>query len=300
MRAKIFTVLMVFVAGLAMVKSASAQTATNPYVGEEYTYKWNDVTADSYYYVVTTTATSPTDNPVSTGFSITTGALGSASSPLAGVSGASTADLGITWSTSADGQTYYVWLVATSADGCENWRYVKVTPHYNTDNIDFELAALGIFSKGESIANLESASASNGSNDCPAIDLRDGANFESGATGESDGSVYVYFRAKKLNTNNADTWSCEFSATTGDVEYYDGSNWATYAGAVTGIQNAATQLFRVKVPVPVASAASATTVTGTLANAAEESTGASDSDSNNNSQSFTVNRTAAIGSFGGN
>ena len=219
--------------------------------------------------------------------------------PTGGLSAATSADLGLTWLAASVGTTYYVWLVATSADGCANWRNVTVVPEVN--KVDFVLAALGLYTKGESITTLENAVVNNGGADCPTPTLRDGADYSSDAlSAGDDGDVYAYFRVSQGVNNNNYTWTFAFGASTGTVEYYDGSAWVAYTAALTGIADDAVQLLRVMVPTPLATAANATLITGTITSASEETTLLADSDSDNDAQEFTVNRVAAIGGFGGN
>ena len=292
---KIVFTLMVFALVAVSNKMFAQSTYDHPYVGAEQIYKWSAVTANSYYYAVTTSSVSPTTSPAveNTDFQVSSGAL------LGGgvLANDASANLGLTWLAGSETKTFYVWLVATSADGCVNWRYVTVVPEAN--QVDFVLAALGLYSKTETIATLEAAAAANGGDGCPSPDLRDGDVYDSnGAT--ADGDVYAYFKVSQGTNNNNDTWTFAFNASTGTVEYYNGTAWVAYTAALTAIADDAVQLLRVMVPTPLATAASATTITGTISAAAEEGTGLADSDVNNDVQDFTVNRVAAIGGFSGN
>lgn len=291
---KIVFTLMVFALVAVSNKMFAQSSYDHPYVGAEQIYKWSAVTATSYSYAVTTSTTSPTTDVVSPGtiYSVSTGTL----TPAGGLAGVASADLGLTWLAPSVGTTYYVWLVATSADGCVNWRYVTVVPEEN--QVDFVLAALGLYAKNETIANLNAVAAANGGNGCVTPALRDGAVYDSNGSTD-DGDVYAYFKVSQGANNNTDTWKFAFASNIGTVEYYNGTAWVAYTAALTGIADGATQLLRVLIPTPVATDA-VTTVTGTISAASEETTGLTDSDINNDVQSFTVNRVAAIGGFSGN
>lgn len=282
-------VLFVFITNNTFAQS----TYATPYVGAEQIYKWNSVTAASYAYVVTSSSTNPTTNVVANDESIYTVSEGSLE-PLGDIAGVPSADLGLIWKTAAVGHTYYVWLVAKSADDCENWRFVTVVPKAN--QVDFVLAALGIFSRTESIDVLKAAVADNGGTGCPLPALRDGAIYDSNSA--TDGFVYAYFSVSQGTSNNVDTWTFDFDVNAGTIEYYNGTVWAAYTVALTGIANEATQLLRVKIPTPIATD-DVTKIIGTITAAAEETTGLLDTDVNNDKQEFVVNRVAAIGAFSG-
>jgi hypothetical protein len=294
MKKQLFSFLMML-ALVIVAGSAEAQSSYSaPYVGAEQIYKWSAVTAASYSYAVTTSNTSPSTAVVAptTIYSVSTGSL----APSGGLAAASSADLGIKWLAGSVGTTYYVWLVATSADGCVNWRYVTVVPEVN--KVDFVLTALGLYTKAEAIASLNAATAKDGGNDCPTPSLRDGAIYDSNGSTD-DGDVYAYYRVSQGTDNNPDTWTFAFSSNIGTVEYYNGTAWVAYSAALTARVNGSVQLLRVMIPTPIATDA-VKTITGTISAASEETTGLADSDSGNDVQSFTVNRVAAIGGFSGN
>ena len=294
MKKLVFTFLTMVVFAFVANTTFAQSSYDAPYEGAEHIYTWDNVTAASYSYAVTTTNVSPTDSPAATDGSIYTVSSGSLS-PGGALAGETSANLGLTWQSDAVGNIYYVWLIATAADGCENWRYVTVQPEAN--QVDFVLAALGLYAVDETITTLEGAAADNGGNACPTPALRDGAVYDSnGAT--DDGDVYVYYRVEQGADNNDDSWSFEFAASAGDVEYYTGSAWAAYSTAIS-VADDAVQLLRVKIATPVATDPE-TTITGTISNASEDTTGLTDSDVNNDAQSFTVDRVGAIGNFSGN
>lgn len=303
MKKNVFTLMMMVVL-VAVTNVTFAQSSYDaPYVGAEQIYRWGNVTTTTYSYAVTTSSVSPTSSPAveDTDFEVSTGALTGGGA----LTNESSADLGLTWLTPSVGNTYYVWLVATSADGCENWRYVTVLPEAN--KVDFILAALGLYTKAEAIATLEGAAPDNGGDACPTPALRDGTDYSSdAASAGDDGDVYAYFRVSQGADNNNDTWAFAFGIVTdpttpaGTIEYYNGTAWVAYTTAITGIADNAVQLLRVMIPTPLATATTATTITGTISGASEVTTGLLDTDSSNDVQAFTVNRVAAIGGFTGN
>lgn len=304
MKKIVFTLMSLVILALIANTTIAQSSYDAPYVGAEQIYKWSAVTTESYTYVINTDPTDPANDVVAPG-TIYTVSTGSLDHPAPGgtLAAAATADLGLTWLAPSVGNTYYVWLVAASSDGCVNWRYVTVVPEVN--QVDFILAALGLYAEDESIATLEGAAAANGGNACPTPALRDGAVYDSNNSPD-DGDVYAYFRVSQGADNNDDTWTFAFGIVTdpaspsGTIEYYNGSAWVSYTAALTGIADDAVQLLRVMIPTPLATAANATLITGTISSASEETSGLGDSDGSNDEQNYTVNRVAAIGGFSGN
>ena len=293
MKQKIFTLMMMLALVIVAGKAFAQGSSQAPYCGVEETYSWLAITCDGYMYYVTDDAVSPTNDPTDGSmYDVTTGALDHSSDAL---SNAASAAVGITWTADADGGTFYVWISAESADGCNNYRYVVVQP---TNEVDFILAALGIYPEDVAIATLESAAADNGGDDCPEITDRYQAVYDSDGSVD-DGDVFVYFRVTENDNNPVDTWTITFGASTGTIQYSTGGAWADYTAPLTALADNEIVLFRVRIDTPLSTAGSAVEITGTISDGEKETLELVDSESSNDEFAYTVNRVAAIGGFSG-
>lgn len=292
MKRKIFTILMMF-ALVIVAGSALAQTKRAPYVGGEQSYSWTDVTTASYVYEVTTTTELPNSGNraiLNTDYSVTNGSMTPGDGPL---SNTASTPVGITWLAASDGNTYYVWLVGTSDDGCNNYRYVSVTP---SNAVDFILASLGLAAEDVTPSTLSAVDTSDAV--CPTPDLIYDEDYldEVGAGVTDDGTVFAYFSVAQGSNNTGDTWEFDFTAGSGTATYYNGSSWVAVISPITA-SDGETIYVRVEISTPLATAGTITTITADITNNKESTTGLVDTVDANDHTKLKINRVPAIGDF---
>jgi len=286
MKKQLFSLVMMLALVIVAGSAFGAPSKQNPLIGTTYTYTWKTVNTGSSgtvsYAVTLGDATNPS-TPLTDGaeFSVTT--------PMSFTAPTSDAVISIKWNASAlvTSTSYKLWLIASTSDGCSNYRNVTITPA-----IDFTLEALGLRAKALDPTTLNATLGNAANNaECQILSVRDDAVLASdGST--SDGYVYLVFRAKQtFNFNKA--WDATLSPSTGNVENWNGTSWVS-GGAVTSIVTNTVQYFRIKVPAVVLNS-TALTLTGTLV--AVDANGKTDSDSSNDAIAGIIKPIPSIGIF---
>jgi len=287
MKKRVFT-LLTMIALVALVGSAWGQTNVSPIIGTTYTYTWADVTTgaggSTSYAVTLSTSDDPTTAVQAEGTVY--------EEEVANTWAASGDDVVIqlSWTPAALANAdYKLWLIATTAapNSCSNYRSVTIAPA-----IDFELEVLGLRAEAIDPTTLD-ATAGNADNtaQCQDIEFRDDADLEVEG-GTNDGNVYLVFRASQVFDFNK-AWDATLVASTGTVQYWDGSDWQT-GGAVTDIPTNTVQYFRVRIPAVIV-ANPAVDLLGTLTAVDEDAK--ADANSTNDAISGIINPIPSIGAF---
>ena len=160
---------------LASVLIAKAQsTVRSPYEGATHTYTWSGLAQGleyNFYMTANADGSGLYDDGLTGEFDILN------SSGTIGVDGKASTE--ISWNAGASSNIYYFWLQATTAEGCSNYRYVRITPQVN----QFDL-----LSENVPVTNTVS---------CPATASEDG--FNPNSDSYSAGSTVLQFKVSREN-----------------------------------------------------------------------------------------------------